>query len=273
MIERKLIFLDVDGTLAGRDGKVPFSAREACGKAKEKGHLLCIVTGRQYNVIGEDILSMPFDGVISAGGGRIDIDNQMIAYTAFNHDVLAHIIEYFEKRGVGCTFERSDCLLASKRVFDYFETVRDEFSEIIDSYITFEHVVKDELDASCTDVAKVIFCDIGNTPFDEVKREFADECEVFRGSMPFYGKNSGEIGPLGVDKGAAVDKVLSYYGIRKENSYAIGDGDNDSAMFSRCGYGIAMGNGDAELKAAAGYVTDTVENAGIMKAFEHYGLI
>ncbi|MHB9290938.1 putative 5-amino-6-(5-phospho-D-ribitylamino)uracil phosphatase YcsE [Hollandina sp. SP2] len=272
-MERKLVFLDVDGTLAGWDGKVPFSAREACRKAKEAGHLLCIATGRQYHVIGEDLLSMSFDGLISAGGGRIDVDHQMIAYAAFNRDVLAHIIEYFEKRGVGCTFERSDCLLASKRVFEYFETTGDAFSEIIDFYITFEHVVKGELDASYTDVAKVIFCDIGDTPLDEVKREFAGECEVFRGSMPFYGKNSGEIGPLGVDKGTAVDKVLRYYGIRKENSYAIGDGDNDRAMFSHCGYGIAMGNGDAELKAAADYVTDTVENAGIMKAFEHYSLI
>jgi FMN phosphatase YigB (HAD superfamily) len=36
-MERKLVFLDVDGTLVGRDGKVPFSAREACRKAKEAG--------------------------------------------------------------------------------------------------------------------------------------------------------------------------------------------------------------------------------------------
>jgi HAD superfamily hydrolase (TIGR01484 family) len=136
-----------------------------------------------------------------------------------------------------------------------------------------EHVLKGELDASYTDVAKVIFCDMGDTPLEEVRREFAGECEVFRGSMPFYGKNSGEIGPLGVDKGTAVDTVLRYYGIRTENSYAIGDGDNDRAMFSHCGYGIAMGNGDEELKAAADYVTDTVENDGIMKAFEHYNLI
>jgi Cof subfamily protein (haloacid dehalogenase superfamily) len=215
---------------------------------------------------------MPFDGVISAGGGRIDVDHQMIAYTTFNRDVLAHIIAYFEGRGVGCTFERNDCLLASKRVFDYFETVREAYSAIIAFYIQLEHVVQGELDASYTDVAKVIFCDMGNTPIDEVKREFAGECEVFRGSMPFYGNNSGEIGPLGVDKGAAVEKVLRYYGIRKENSYAIGDGDNDLSMFSHCGYGIAMGNGDAALKAAADYVTDSVENAGIMKAFEHYAL-
>jgi hydroxymethylpyrimidine pyrophosphatase-like HAD family hydrolase len=46
-MEKKLIFLDVDGTLVGHDGKVPASAREACQKAKENGHLLCIATGRQ----------------------------------------------------------------------------------------------------------------------------------------------------------------------------------------------------------------------------------
>jgi galactoside O-acetyltransferase len=51
-----------------------------------------------------------------------------------------------------------------------------------------EHVLKGELDASYTDVAKVIFCDMGDTPLEEVKREFAGECEelmtAFNGTLP-----------------------------------------------------------------------------------------
>jgi Cof subfamily protein (haloacid dehalogenase superfamily) len=272
-MDKKIIFIDIDGTLVGNNGKVPVSARKACLKAKENGHLLCIATGRQYNVIGNDILSINFDGIISAGGGRIDAGSELIANTSFDRQILSHILEYFEKYKIGLTFERTDCLLASKYVFDYFNSVSGIFSEIINFYIKCENVVMGELSASYTDVAKVIFCDNGSLTIDDVRREFDGECEVFRGSMPFYGKNSGEINPMGINKGVAVDKILQYYGITKENSFAIGDGDNDISMLDKCGHGIAMGNGDEVLKRAAEYVTDSIENDGIMKAFKHYNLI
>jgi Cof subfamily protein (haloacid dehalogenase superfamily) len=272
-MDKKIVFLDIDGTLIGKNGKPPESAQKACIKAKENGHLLCIATGRQYNVIGTEILSIKFNGIISSGGARIDVDNKMIAHTAFNKKILSHIINYFESLEIGCTLERAECLLASKRVFEYFNSVRQTFGEIIDLYTRSENVVEGELSGSYTDVAKVIFCDIGSLTINDIRKEFSGECEVFRGSMPFYGENSGEICPIGVNKGIAVDVVLEYYGINKENSIAIGDGDNDMAMLQRCGHGIAMGNGDEELKKAAEYITDSVEDDGLFKAFIEYGLI
>lgn len=272
-MRRKIVFLDVDGTLVSDGGAIPDSAREACARAKAKGVLLCVATGRQYGAIGDDVMSIGFDAVISAGGARIDINGTMIHYTAFSKEVLSHIIRFFEERSIGCTLERSDCLLASRRMFEYFRQEQGRYRDLINLYIQLEHVVEGELSDAYTDVAKVVFGDIGALSFHDIQQEFEGECAVFRGSMPFYGEKNGELCPYGIDKGVAVKKVLESLGIPREDSYAIGDGDNDRAMFEACAHGIAMGNAAAALQRAAEFVTTTVENDGIHNAFAHYGVV
>ena len=54
---------------------------------------------------------------------------------------------------------------------------------------------------------------------------------------------------------------------------AFGDGENDIQMLKFAGVGIAMGNADDEVKAAADYVTDSVDENGIEKALRHFHLI
>ena len=50
MGNRKALFFDIDGTLLseGRDRQVPESARRALLKAREKGHLVFVNTGRTW---------------------------------------------------------------------------------------------------------------------------------------------------------------------------------------------------------------------------------
>ena len=54
---------------------------------------------------------------------------------------------------------------------------------------------------------------------------------------------------------------------------AFGDGENDIEMLKFAGIGVAMGNAKEKTKEAADYVTDTVENHGVLKALRHFELI
>jgi HAD superfamily hydrolase (TIGR01484 family) len=122
------------------------------------------------------------------------------------------------------------------------------------------------------DVQKIIF--VGRKgSFDELRDRFGGECEIFRGSIPLFGKESGEISPPGVHKGSAVEVVARYHGIPLSDTIAIGDSDNDRPMIERAGVGIAMGNADNELKALAAHVTTRLEEDGIMRAFQRFGLV
>ena len=51
---------------------------------------------------------------------------------------------------------------------------------------------------------------------------------------------------------------------------AIGDNLNDEDMVSWAGFGVAMGNAPAALKAVARYVTGSIEEAGVAQVIERF---
>ena len=57
------------------------------------------------------------------------------------------------------------------------------------------------------------------------------------------------------------------------DTVAFGDGGNDIPMLKEAAVGVAMGNASDEVKKAADYVTDNVDDDGIRNALEHLKLI
>lgn len=58
MEQRKIIFLDVDGTLVDYSGHIPQSAAEAVRLARQKGHKVYICTGRSRAEVYPEIWEM-----------------------------------------------------------------------------------------------------------------------------------------------------------------------------------------------------------------------
>ena len=54
---------------------------------------------------------------------------------------------------------------------------------------------------------------------------------------------------------------------------AFGDGGNDESILRRAGIGVAMGNAGDEARAAADYITTSVDDDGVKNALEHFGVI
>ena len=78
--------------------------------------------------------------------------------------------------------------------------------------------------------------------------------------------------PKGTDKSVGIDIVCSHYGLDVSETMAFGDGGNDIGMLSHAGIGVAMGNASDEVKAAASYVTSSVDEDGIARALEKFCL-
>ena len=74
----------------------------------------------------------------------------------------------------------------------------------------------------------------------------------------------------GVTKGNALLSLADYLGIPRENTFAIGDSDNDISMIEDAKYGIAMGNATDGVKAAASYITANYDSLGFAKAVCEY---
>ena len=72
-----------------------------------------------------------------------------------------------------------------------------------------------------------------------------------------------DIIPLNCGKGNAVNAVLNYYGLSKDEAIAFGDGRNDIEMLEAVGTGVAMGNAIDEVKARADVICKSVEEDGV----------
>ena len=77
-----------------------------------------------------------------------------------------------------------------------------------------------------------------------------------------------DVTPPGIDKGGFVDWMAARLGIARDRIAAFGDAGNDAAMFARAGLSVAMGNGEAHVKAAATAVTDGNDADGFAKAVD-----
>ena len=77
----------------------------------------------------------------------------------------------------------------------------------------------------------------------------------------------------GVDKATGMAEFAAHFGFANGETMAFGDGGNDVAMLRAAGAGVAMGNACDEALAAADYVTASVDDDGIRRALEHFGVI
>jgi Cof subfamily protein (haloacid dehalogenase superfamily) len=275
---RKLLFVDIDGTLMGADQTIPESAVAACRKARKNGHLLYICSGRPFGDIPDEVKTIGFDGIISAGGARIDIGGKTIAQFFMNAGTVVRIGDYLDSCKEAFLFELSDGAAKNKSFKSFLEEARLSLTEkpskeAIDWIINFFSFNVPNLrdDFHRENVQKILFFGIRVSFADMVER-FGGECEICRCSIPFLGTGGGEISPTGVHKGSALETVARHYGIPLSDTIAIGDSDNDRRMLERAGIGIAMGNADEALKAIAGHTTSSLEDDGFAQALRQCGL-
>jgi hydroxymethylpyrimidine pyrophosphatase-like HAD family hydrolase len=77
-----------------------------------------------------------------------------------------------------------------------------------------------------------------------------------------------EIAPQGVTKWAGVLRLVQAWGIRPDEICAAGDDVNDIPMIAEAGLGIAMGNAQEEVKAAADRIAPSHDENGLVQVVD-----
>ena len=86
----------------------------------------------------------------------------------------------------------------------------------------------------------------------------------------FSGPGLLDIMTAGTTKGKTLLILAEYLGIPKENTFAIGDSENDLSMIESARWGIAMGNADASIKEKASYTALSCEEMGFADAVYNF---
>ncbi|MGE6576739.1 Cof-type HAD-IIB family hydrolase [Paenibacillus xylanexedens] len=279
--ERKIVFIDIDGTLVGNDGIVPMSAQIACKIARENGHLLYLCTGRSKAEVYDAIWEIGFDGLIGAGGGYVESNNQVIYHKKVMPEDVQHMVDFFNEHKIDFYLESNSPLYASEHLKPHLEQL--VYGDVINDSAAREKMENSphpfitgltygETNLYKDDVNKVCFLE-SQVPFQRIKEEFEGKFEVIQCTVSLFGEDSGELMIPGIHKAIAIADLLDHLNESREQTVAIGDGMNDAEMIEYCSLGIAMGNAKPGLLEIADDITDTVEGDGLFKSFIKHGLI
>ena len=263
----KLFVTDIDGTLLPIGGKASPANVAAVQKMTQAGVKVVIATGRMYcaaKPIAEQ-LGVPVP-IISYNGALIKSSAGEVLHTHYmDAAIVRKLLDFFEERGRHVQ-SYSDDVLYVPAVNDgvrYYETTQK---------VQAVNVGWDGMREHVKDITKLLSISDDNDELvdsmNAVRKIFGGQVEVTR-SHPMFA----EFMASGVTKAGAIKILADKFGVANDETLAIGDGENDLAMLTSVGVGVAMGNAVPAVKAACKYITDTCERDGFAKAVYDYVLI
>lgn len=262
-MNRKALFFDIDGTLFSEiDRQVPQSAALALKKARERGHLVFINTGRTYSQTKDIREAVEADGYLCGCGTCLYVNGEVLYNRTIPKEQRAEIKRGIAKYGLECILEGvNGCSLRDDKPMSDWAKRLQQFMISEGAYVR-EGWEQDNFEFSK-------FC---------IKAGENSERDIFFSELKGFhvidrGDDFFECVPDGHSKATAIEFVLKKYGMAKKDAWVFGDSMNDLAMFQYSENAVLMGKHDAGLEPYATFLAKTVEEDGIACALQELGII
>ncbi len=279
MGNKKIIFIDIDGTLTEPGSNIPpESALEAIRAAQAKGHLVFLCSGRNYAMLSP-LLKFNFDGVVASAGGYITVGDKVIYDCPMTQEQAKTALESLHSEGVFCTVETRDATYGDEDLGDFLSANAGEkgnseierWRKALAESLNIRPM--SEYDGTEPVYKVVIMCmkdeqlkparDLLEKDFDFVIQEITD---------PDHPCLNGELIGRAFDKGRGVLRVCEHLGIPVEDTIGFGDSMNDIEMIRTVAVSVCMENGSKALKAESDIICPAVSDDGLAKAFKDLNL-
>ena len=270
----KMVTLDLDGTALDERGKLSERTKAAFRAAQEKGVHIVIATGRCEHSLPQELFETEgLEYLITSNGARtISAATEQVYYENYIdpaairavYDLLkprgVYIDVFFDGRAYISNLEYEAIRVGeiTTRNRNYVLNTRQPVTNIYELLLENQDHIEN-ININCIN--------------QEEKRYFAellkqiDHITVTQ-STPL----NHEIGGETTSKADALSHLLNMLGLRREELMVCGDSPNDIAMIRYAGLGVAMGNAEAEVMAAADVVTAPNDEDGVALAIERYVL-
>lgn len=256
----KAAFFDIDGTLLShRTNTVPPSARQAIEALRQKGILVFLATGRHISILEElpQLQDLRYDGAITLNGAYCYDQQGLIYGNPICREDIRILLDFLEINPMPCGFIEARSMYINfhdERVAKVHAAIHSPLPQLGD--------LQRGLDRDIYQILMYLTSD------EIPKLPPLPHCKITK-----WHNDGIDVIPVSGGKAIGIQKVLEHYGIRKEETIAFGDGDNDIDMFHAVQIAVAMGNSADKVKAESTYTTDAVDDDGILHALEHFGLV
>ena len=252
---RKMICLDVDGTLVDHDGHMHDEVREAAQAVVEAGHHVLIATGRS---VGATLPIIRLIGLeegysVSSNGGvtlrlssSLEGGDEVIDRRTFDPAPALRALRHRLPNAKYAVEDDEGRFLSTERF-------QDASFGVVAEGVTFEELMQ----SSATRL--VVFST------DNSAEEFGEAVESIglQGVTYSVGWSAWlDIAAAGVSKASGLEALRDRLGVHIDDTVAVGDGRNDIEMLAWAGRGVAMGQAPPEVVKVADEVTGHVEEHG-----------
>ena len=258
----KLVVTDIDGTIIKINGNLESKTKETFNALQKKGIKIVIATGRMYKAAQKIIEELNLDTPIICYQGAMIRDTKNIYFEKnIKKEIASNIIDDLRNYQVHINLYLKDRLIV--------ENDNEYIKEYAGDRIIEYEVVAD-LKTVLDDATKLLAIDKNADKITKIRDEMRikyPQLNIVK-STNYYC----EFVNNKADKGIAIKFLAKKWNIKKEEILAIGDQDNDIEMIKTAGIGIAMGNGSTNIKKAADFICQNVEDFGFSKAMEKFVL-
>ena len=275
MGEKKLIFLDIDGTLTPPGSNTPpKSALDAIKKAQAKGHKVFLCTGRNLDMLSP-VLAYGFDGAVASAGGYVVSGDEVLFDCPMTDEQRDTAMELLGKEGVFRTIEAKDATFGDENLADFLADQSEGNSELV----RWRKALAEELHIMPMSkydgrpIYKVVIMCTRWEQLEPAKAVLEKDFNFCIQDLSAHQCLNGELINRKFDKGTGVRLVAEKLGFDIADTIGFGDSMNDLEMITTVGTSVCMANGSPKLKELSDIVCPAVEEDGMAKAFAQLGLI
>ena len=276
-MKRKIIFLDIDGTLTQPgSNEPPESAVWAIAQARKAGHYVFLCTGRNYGMLSP-LLQYGFDGVVASSGGYIEWQGRCIYDCPMTPQQKQAAMHVLAKNGVFRTIECREGSYTDEGLKEFLRSHEKEGSN--SELLRWREQIEKSLNIlpmkqyGGQPVYKIVIVSRSSEHLKEPRQVLSEDFSFCIQEENMGGMINGEVVNKKFDKGRAIERVSRELHIPLCDTVAFGDSMNDKEMIETAGLGICMENGSEAVKKLADAMCPSVADHGIRQAFIKYKLI
>lgn len=272
--KRKFLFaIDLDGTLlaSSATGEIHEKTLAAIERAKQEGHIVCILTGRPWRSTKPIYEKLGLDTIVANyNGAQIHNpkDENFIPYIKYlDLNEMLYVLgdPKVEKEISNVAIEGPGWVQLQKRDKDLENVFGFKDSPKFVVGINFHKIPLKP--------TGIIF-DVKKTTDVEELRTYLKTRYGDLGEFSYWSKGKGltpvfDITSVSVNKGRALSLLSRYYNVELDHTIAIGDGFNDVPMFKVAKISVAVGNASSDVKKFATVKLKKNNDEGAVGEFIH----